>query len=223
MNIWRQLENLTPTQRAVFKVEAGVVEVCPADYVINYFQARFGFYQTTDDVDRLFALYQSMNNANFTRAYNALVESYDPLKNYDITETRVKLKDDGDETIERTDDTTETNTATDVENVGEITSFDSTSFRNADKTTQNGETTTTNSGTVTTVRSNEAKTLSFEGSTYTADYVEAEKIEKSGTTTDVQKALAAELEIRKTSLIENYLDTFIARYAFLALFGGCEI
>lgn len=223
MNIWRQLENLTPLQRAVFKVEAGVVEVCPADYVINYFQARFGFYQTTDDVDRLFALYQSMNNANFTRAYNALVESYDPLKNYDITETRVKLKDDGDETIERTDDTLTTNTAEDVENVGSITTFDSTNFRNADKSLQNGTTTSADTGTVTTVRSNEAKSLTFEGSTYTADYVEAEKVEKSGTTTDVQKALAAELEIRKTSLIENYLDTFIARYAYLALFGGYDL
>ena len=225
MKIYKQFENMTAAHKALFAIKIDNVTIMESDTTIGYIRSKYGIYNTLDDIEMLWTLYATMTADDLKRSYNAFYSTYNPTDNYNGHEVNIYLNQHGMETETRTDDTTETNTANDVTGENYITTFDSTTYRNSDKTKQTGSTDRTNTGTVTTEKTHDTTTLTVDGTTYTADNVTAEIKDKAGNlgVTRTQEMILDEINLRFTPYIQRYIDNFIAQYAFLLLTdGGCS-
>ena len=214
--IHEQIPDLTAS---VFTIsDSHNMTILGGSLVLSYFDERYGNYKTRSELSTLWLLYHSIHGADFLKAWAAWNETYNPIENYNGVETTVRMKQDGTETERVTHGKTTTNStgAGGVVNETQTTSVDSGTYRNDTKNIQSGSTTNAESGTTTTTHETSEKSLSIDGTTYTADYVEGETKNRHGNlgVTSTQNMISQERDLRMNPIVELYLDTFISEYAY---------
>lgn len=223
MKIYKQFDTMSSEHKELFKISVNSNEVMSYSTTISYICSKYGMYNTLDDIEALWTVYATMNVNDLARAYNAFYAEYNPIDNYDGHETYIHMENHGTETNTRTDNTTETNTANNVKNNEKITTFDSTNYRPANETEQTGSTTTANTGTVTNATTHDTTSLALDGTTYSGDTVSIDKRDRHGNmgVTRTQEMILDEIKLRMIPYLQQYIDNFIAQYAFLLL-TDCE-
>lgn len=223
MKIYKQFDTMSAAHKQLFTISVNSNEVMSYSTTISYINSKYGMYNTLEDIETLWTLYATMNTNDLTRAYNAFYSDYNPIDNYDGHETVVHIENHGTETTTRTDNLTETATANNVTNTDKITTFDSTNYRPAAESEQTGSTTTANSGTQTNATSHATTTLTDGDTTYTGDTISIDKRDRHGNmgVTRTQEMINDEIKLRMIPYLQQYIDNFIAQYAFLLL-TDCE-
>lgn len=183
---------------------------------LNVLIEQYGDYKTRSAVDYLWGLYNATHRADFLKAYAAWVADYEPLENYNGSETNIYLTNDGTETNTTTHGKTTTTTANDVTNETSVTTFESTTYHPDEKTIQSGSTDTAESGTTTVVTDRTAKTLTVNDTSYSADNVHAEIKNRHGNlgVTTSQQMITSEVQMRLQPLIILYIDNFVSDYCY---------
>lgn len=199
-----------------FSIKIGGAIVLSSDVVCQYMYNTYGNYKTLSPLFTLWGMYYYTHIADLSRAWDAWTATYNPLDNYNGTETTVRQHMDGEDTETITHGKTTTNTANNVTNETQTTSVDNDNYRPDTKNTQSGSTTSSDSGTTTTTRDRTTKSLTIGDTTYTADIVEGETRERHGNlgVTTSQQMITSEIEMRKNPLLLLFIDEFISTYAY---------
>ena len=194
--------------------------------VTNYLKYTYGLYKTRADLHTLWSMYNAIHYADFLRAYAAYTADYNPLDNYNGTETNVYLNNDGIVTERTSHGKITTITANNVETENQVTTFESTTYRPDSKSTQTGSTTNADSGTTATTTEHSTATLEIDGTTYTADNVHGEIKNRHGNlgvTTNFQM-ITGEMDLRKNPIAMLYIDEFVNTYAYYVTDSwGCSM
>ena len=182
----------------------------------QYIVEMYGQYKTRSDMLYLWAIYTTIHGADFLKAYDAWMANYDPIENYNGSETNVYLTNDGIVTNSTTHGKTTTTTANTVTNETQVTTFESTTYRPDSKNIQSGSTTAADSGTTSETTTHTPTTLTIDSTEYSADNVHGEIKNKHGNlgVTTSQQMITSEIEMRLKPLIMMYIDTFINEYAY---------
>jgi hypothetical protein len=193
--------------------------ILTANLLLNYLYHTYGNYKTNAPLSHLWFMYDAIHRADFLKAYAAWTATYNPLDNYNGSETNVYLTNDGNETETITHGKTTTTTANNITNETAVTTFDSNTYKPEGKNEQTGSSTDAESGTTTTQRDRTGKSLTVDGETYTADNVHAELKKRSGNlgVTTSQQMITSEIDMRLNPLVIMYIDTFISEYAYCIL------
>lgn len=192
--------------------------ILTASLLISYLYNTYGNYKTNAPLANLWFMYDSTHHADFLKAWTAWNAEYNPLENYNGIETNVRQYMDGETTQTVSHGKTTTNTILGDGMVTEtqVTTFDSETPRDDTKTINTGSTETSDSGTTTTTTDQSVKSLTVDGTNYTADKIEAETNTRHGNlgVTTSQQMITSERDMRLNPLITMYLDTFISDYAY---------
>ena len=204
-----------------FSLSVGSTTVLSSNDWISYVYNTYGNYQTCAALYTLWKMYDDLHHADFAKGYQAAIAEYVPIDNYAGSETRVVQKMDGEKTETITHGKTTTITANNVKSTNNTSTFDNATPRYDNDNTQSGNSTEADTGTTTTTTDTDVKSLTIGNKTYSADYVEAETLEKHGNlgVTSSQKMVTEEYELRLKSFITMYIDMFITEYAFLVSGG----
>lgn len=200
--------------------------ILTANLLISYLYNTYGNYKTNAPLANLWFIYDSTHHADFLKAWSAWNAQYDPLENYNGTETNVRQYMDGEttQTVSHGKKTTNTILGDGMKTETKVTTFDSTTPRDDNITTNTGSTETADSGTTTTTTDQSVKSLTVDGKNYTADKIEAETNTRHGNlgVTTSQQMITSERDMRLNPLITMYLDTFISDYAYyVSEMWGC--
>lgn len=211
-----QIDALEPEQIALFDIKYDGATVCGGETVTNYFKFMYGEYKTTDILYLLWINYTALHGADFSKAYSAWIDTYNPLENYNAHEVNAFITNDGKETTTITHGKTTTLTANSVQTDNMVTTDESATPRLDTRAIQTGNTTDAETGTTTTDIDRTTKSLTINGTTYTADKVTGEIKDKSGNigVTTTQQMLQSEVDLRMNPLVQLYLDTFINDYTY---------
>lgn len=220
-------------------------------YLLNEYSARYMIANSTDDIFFKWTNYNAYKKADFLRAYSALMAEYNPLNNYDMTEKSVDLANHGetdrinsnnidavttnvydytsDTQADSTDKPTVKHYTTTYENdaAGRLASYE----ENTGKTSQhtiaadadkNKAHTHTDTATMLSEQHFET-TMTIDDTTYTADNIAAHELSRSGNigVTSSMQLIQSEIDLRRQSLIYDYVYDFISRYTFYASGGEC--
>lgn len=199
--------------------------ILTANLLLSYLYHTYGNYKTNAPMSQLWFMYDAIHRADFLKAYAAWTSEYNPLDNYNGSETNVYLTNDGEETETITHGKTTTTTANGITNETAVTTFDSAAYKPEGKNEQSGSSTDAESGTTTTRRDRTGKALTVDDTTYTADNVHAELKKRSGNlgVTTSQQMITSEVDMRLNPLVIMYIDTFISEYAYCILGEwGCD-
>lgn len=192
--------------------------------VLDYINYTYEYWKTTQPLDELWTVYQSMHHDDFIKALDAWLADYDPLHNYDGEEISLDVKKEGKTTLTNTPDSQHnkvTNRATvDAKTVVEndVTTYDSTTPRLDNKSTE-----TPTGGTETiydyknTSDSERGETsMTVDGETISGNDISYHKLTKGGNlgVTTSQQMIQSEIDMRFNPLIKMYIDTFIREYAY---------
>ena len=193
--------------------------ILSANLLLSYLYHTYGNYKTNAPMSQLWFMYDVIHHADFLKAYAAWTADYNPLDNYNGSETNVYLTNDGDETETITHGKTTTVTANNITNQTDVTTFDSNIYKPEGQNKQTGSSTDSESGTTTTRRDRTSKSLTVGDTTYTADNVHAEKKERHGNLglTSSQQMITSEVNMRLNPLITMYIDAFVSEYAYCIL------
>ena len=226
MTISEQIAGFTPAQiAALFPLTDGNnATILDGATVLNYFMYKYGEYYTISPIQGLWGMYQATHNADFVRAYNAWTSVYSPLDNYNANETNVYLTSYGKETTITRHGKTVTTTLTGVQTDNMVTTDESQTPRLETRVANSGSTSDAESGTTSTSVDHTEKSLTVNGTTYTADNVHGEIKTKNGNigVTTTQQMLSAEIELRLNPLVQLYLDEFINDYTYYVYNGGFD-
>ena len=214
-----QIDSYTDTEKQIFTLKDSENNtILEGAKVLDYMLHTYNCYKSQFWLHALWASYQATHQADFLKAYSAVTAVYDPLENYNGIETNVRQRMDGEETTTITHGKTVTNDLGNngVTTVNQVTSVDSAALRDDTKSIQKGETTSAESGTTETVKDTDVKSLTVGDTTYTADFVEAEQISKSGNLgiRSSQELIQQEIELRLKPLIMLYIDQFATTYLY---------
>lgn len=224
-------------------------------YMLNEYAARYMICDSVNNFIFKFASYNDYKLPDFRRAYAAVYSEYNPISNYDMTETSVDLKNDGETTRTRktatghntvttatvydysTETAADSNDKPTVKNYTTTYDNDSTGrlsnyTENTGKTTQRtytaaGDNTNTNTVTddmqIDNTESHEHTTMTVGDTTYSADYITAHELKRSGNigVTTTQRMIQSSIDLYKQSLLYDYIYDFICRYTFYAAGGEC--
>ena len=200
--------------------------ILTSSLLLSYLYDTYGNYKTYAPLANLWFMYDSTHHADFLKAWAAWTAQYDPLENYNGTETNVRQYMDGEttETISHGKTTTNTIKGNGMKTETQVTTFDSETPRDDTVTINTGSTETADSGTTTTTTDQSVKSLTVDGESYTADKIEAETKNRHGNlgVTTSQQMITSERDMRSNPLITMYLDGFISDYAYyVSDFWGC--
>ena len=214
-----QIDSYTDTEKLAFAIkDSSNNTILTGGQVLDYLEHTYNCYKSQFWLHSLWATYQATHHADFLKAYSAVTADYDPLENYNGTETNIHQRMDGEETTTITHGKTVTNDLGNngVTTVNQVSSVDNTSLRDDTKSIQKGETTSAESGTTETVKDTDVKSLTVGDTTYTADFVEAEQISKRGNLgiRSSQELIQQEIELRLKPLIMLYIDQFATTYLY---------
>lgn len=177
-------------------------------YISDLFQA------TTAAFIALYSRYRDNTKAQLYRAYQALLQEYNPLSNYDMTETGADGKKLSTET-NTPHGGTETVTTTNVNGLastGDGVRSDQVTVQNKPLTGADTQKSYAND-----------KSIDFDGTTHTGYHEGTEHFLKRsgnvGVTSNVQ-LLNEELEVRKRDLLREWVKEFIDRYCYTT--GGVD-
>lgn len=219
-----QIPLLTTAQRNTFALKNGVTTIKSADDVLNYFLYTYEYWRTPSPIETAWAVYESMHHSDFEKALNAWLADYDPLHNYDGTETTIDIRKEGTTTTTTAPDAQHNsvttaaleNTYSETEN--DVTTYDSQTPRldNKSTVTEHGGNVTTYDLTNTATTTRTDTSITYDGETLTGSDVNIHKLEKGGNlgVTTSQQMITSEIEMRLKPLIKMYLDAFIKEYAY---------
>lgn len=222
-------------------------------YMLREYSARYMICDSVENFLFKWSAYNGYKLPDFIRAYNALYADYNPLNNYDMTEKSVDMENDGDITRTRsTDDehnkvtttngydysTDTTADSTDKPTVENYTTTydDATTGRLASYSVNKGKTTqhttadaennvseVTDDLTVSNTETHDTTQMTLDGTTYTADKINAHELTRSGNigVTTTQQMIQSTIDLYAKSLIYDYVYNFIKRYTFYAAGGEC--
>lgn len=222
-----QIAEYIPEIIALFDLKVDGATVISGEYVTDYIKYRYNNYVTEFELYKLWINYSNIHDKDFAKAYKAWTATYDPLENYNGTETNIYLNQHGG----TTDTTTHGKVTTNATGVGgvtttnKVTTYDDTEFRNDSKTTQEGTTTSTDSGTTSVATTHTPATLTVDSVEYSADEITAEQKNRHGNlgVTSSQKMLTEEVQLRLRPLIEMYVDEFVSQYCYYVSEGGIDV
>ena len=222
--ISEQIPLLDNTAKATFALKNGNTTIKSADDVLNYFQYTYEYWKTSAPIETAWAVYESIHHSDFEKALDAWLADYNPLHNYDGTETTVDIRKEG-TTITTTAPDAQHNSVTTAalentysETENDVTTYDSQTPRldNKSTVTEHGGNVTTYdlTNTATTTRTDTSITL--DGETLTGSDVNIHKMTKGGNlgVTTSQQMITSEIEMRLKPLVKMYLDAFIKEYAY---------
>lgn len=186
--------------------------------VLYYLEYMYGDYKTAYDLTAVWSNYKAVHEPDFMRAYAAWSAQYDPLENYNGTETNVRQYMDGitTQTVSHGKTTTNTIKGNGMKTETQVTTFDSETPRDDTITINTGSTETADSGTTTTTTDQSVKSLTVDGESYTADKIEAETKNRHGNlgVTTSQQMITSEIDMRMNPLVKLFLDTFVSEYCW---------
>ena len=231
-----QLKDLVLTMSESEIAELGITDVCDGDivfsilleYLLRYTYVH-GDTETAQKQYFIFYKYQQWLKYRYPdiqKALDAVYTEFDPTGDYRLTESEIKLQNDGDTTTTTKNkyDYTTTEGATEGNSptfTNYTTTYDSTADRLESKRVDTGSTTTRvlatneelNKKTATVSHNN--TTLTQGDTTYTADYIHSMNKLKEGnmhgsTADNIKKTI----ELYKRSLLHEYITEFINTYTF---------
>ena len=222
-----QIAEYTNTEKQIFTLkDANNSTILDGDKVLEYLEVTYNCYKTQYWLHTLWTTYDAIHRNDFLKAYEAVTAVYNPIENYNGTETTVRQRMDGEttETITHGKSTTNSIDAGGIVNTTQVTSADDDTLRNDTQTTQTGSTTNAESGTTETVTDTTTKSLTIGDTTYTADYVEGETRDRHGNlgVTSSQNMITQEIELRLKPLIMLYLDQFANTYFYYIGGDWCD-
>lgn len=221
-NIGHWLDNATQLEKnnALACVHAGQA-FYSADEVENTLK-NYTLFNTVRPVGEVFAQYRANTQYNLWRIFTAMNIEYNPVNNYDLTETDAhtithgnieRTRAAGDNSYVETVITPETTqkhytTTSDDASTGRLESYD----------TPEGDTTTktTDHTTTTDTETHSAVSKTFNDETYTGDVIETTTHEKHGQIGVMTYAqiLGGEYEARRIDLLSDYVRKFIREFAY---------
>ena len=209
-----QLTNTTDD----YKVKYGDITYISSEIVIAYLYNRYGDFYCTN-LHTKFEVFQGLHTRDFARAFEAMAAEYDPLNNFNITETRATMENHGKTTDTRKTDANH-NTVTASALAGTksetyTTTDDSTTPRLDTRDTSEGGTATTDDLWTTNEKERANTSLTLDGFEYEAHDVHAERITNQGDTGNVtaQSMIEEERKLRLNPVQKNFLDLFIIENA----------
>lgn len=215
-----QIAEYGPEITATFDIKVDNVIIAAASNVLDYMIFTYDGYKTRAPLYRLWSNYIILHGPDFSKAYAAWSENYNPLQNYDSKETNVYINNDGTETNTINHgkiNTVAAGTGTNAPTTSNyVTTDDSTTARLESQSTQAGTTTDTESGSTTNTKTHTPTTLTIDSTEYQGDYVRGEIKEKAGNigVTTSQQMLQSELDLRLNPLVLQYIDMFMRDYTY---------
>lgn len=165
---------------------------------------------TTAFFCNLWAAYVKETAGQLARQLEAMAAEYDPISNYDLTEKYADSKKEGKKT-DTTTPTGGTHTETTVKRFG----IESTTGENSDKTITES---TPMQGTKSELEKTfvNDQTATIDSTTLTGNEVNEHFIRRFGNVgvTQNSQMITAEVEMRKISLLRDYVREFVCRYCF---------
>ena len=222
-------------------------------YMLREYSARYMICDSVENFLFKWSAYNGYKLPDFIRAYNALYAEYNPLNNYDMTEKSVDMENDGDITRTRstdddhnkvtttngydysTDTTADSTDKPTVENytttydnatTGRLASYSVNKGKTTQHTTadaENNVSEVTDDLTVSNTETHDTTQMTLDGTTYTADKINAHEMTRSGNigVTTTQQMIQSTIDLYAKSLIYDYVYNFIERYTFYAAGGEC--
>lgn len=217
MTITAQIETYDSTDIQSFELSDNNNHVIiSGPRVTDYFDMMYGEFKTLRDIKKLWINFLSLYYQDWLKIYDAYNATYNPIENYNSQETNIYQTMDGEQTNTVTHGKTTTITANNLKTTNNVTTFDSSTPIESNDNVQTGNSTESDSGTTTTVTDTDVKSLTVDGTTYTADRVNAETKKRSGNigVMTTQNMLEQEKNLRMSPPVELLLDRFIAKYAY---------
>ena len=118
-------------------------------------------------------------------------------------------------------------TTYDDASTGRLQSYDTTTGKTSSHTVASDDTknktTVRDDMKITNAEQHKLTSMTIDDTTYSADDIKAHELQRSGNigVTSTQQMLQQEIELRKQSLIYDYIYDFISRYTFYAAGGEC--
>ena len=215
-----QIAEYGPEITATFDIKVDNVIIAAASNVLDYMIFTYDGYKTRAPLYRLWFNYIILHGPDFSKAYAAWSENYNPLQNYDSKETNIYINNDGTETNTINHgkiNTVAAGTGTNAPTISNyVTTDDSATARLESQSTQAGTTTDTESGSTTNTKTHTPTTLTIDSTEYQGDYVRGEIKEKAGNigVTTSQQMLQSELDLRLNPLVLQYIDMFMRDYTY---------
>lgn len=170
-----------------------------------------------------FTLYNLMQAADLKKALAAWNSIYNPIDNYNKTETTTDITNHGDEVKTRktggdggTHNTITTAATTGTGTQTYTTTYDSTTPRLETEEKQTGGNIQTDDLHTENKTTHNAATMTIDGTTYTGDEIYHHENNTRGNigTVQTQTMIMSECDMRLNPVIKQYLDRFIYQYAF---------
>lgn len=193
------------------------------------------------DFEAKYAVYVAIAWDNALKAYKALSIDYNPINNYDMTESSIDNKSQGETIYTKTQQpdskNVETHTMTGTTTTERYTTtYDDQSPRmegyseqysgSYNNPSQSTETTTTQLGeNYQATETHNEITITHEGQQITGDDITTHKLSRSGNigVTTSQQMITSEIELRKHDIVRDFIKTFVARNAFYVGVGCDDI
>lgn len=193
--IKEQIDNLQSGEHDVFNILANDIVVANYQITLSYFTAKYSNWKT-ENLKANFDLFKQLSKDDITRAYNAFYAEYNPIDNYNGTETRTIIENTGKKVNKNSGGTT-------VENMS--TTFENVNYRPTDKTD--------------TTFNNLESSEEFENTTVgdnSGHHVTVDNFTRHGNlgTTQTTEMIQNEISLRMYPYITKLLDNFIAEYCY---------
>lgn len=179
------------------------LNVHPPDLYLMWLLRFSTFKYISDDVDEIKSyvnILSKIHSNRFTKSVNALLSEYNPIENYNSTETEsVEITGQTSTTSENsTTATGETTTNTTGETTETLSPYDSENFNNNSKNNSSGATTENSSS-----ADNSSNTMS--GTSSQSNNRTLKRSGNIGVTTS-QQMIQSEIELRKNDLINDFFN-----------------
>lgn len=229
--MWKMIDDLSSippeTRDEIFRIRPDNVTLFTSMDVLNEMQLSYSTYKFAvplhhnDNVGLFIMLwthYKSLTIDQFARACAAMAAEYNPLNNYDMTESSA----DGGKISKETDTTTPhggTHTESKLYKYG----LNSGANGEPSDRTETDVTPLTGAKTETTREFQHDKSMDFDGTTKTGYHETKEHyMQRSGNigVTTSSQLVSGEYELRKIDLLRGYIKEFVDRYCYVT--GGVE-
>lgn len=219
-----QISTMSAIDKSMFSIVKGTTVLMSGLETLDYIQYTYEYWKTGAPIVDLWVNYLNYSHDDFIKAWDAWTAQYDPLHNYDGEETVLDVKNEGTTTMTNTPDSTRnkitTRATTDAKTVteNEVTTYDSTTPRLDNKSTETptGGTETTYDYKTTAENSRGTTTMTVDGETVSGHDISYHKLKKGGNlgVTTSQQMIESEVNLRLRPLLKQYIDTFIHEYAY---------
>lgn len=195
-----QISNLSESDLANFNITANGTIVCNHQIVLSYLLNKYSNWKN-NNLKITFSLFIQLTQLDINRAYNAFYSDYNPIDNYNGTETRTIIENTGKKISRNEGGTTVENSST---------TFENENYRPTEKTD--------------TIFNNLKSSEEFENTSIgenSGHHVTSETYTKHGNlgVTQTQQMIENEIALRMYPYCTRLIDKFVSEYCYLG--GMC--